>query len=523
LSSPDNQLIENLETYKDLFDHAHDLIHIVYPDGTILYVNKAWEKHLAYKQEEVQGRSIYSIVVPEDREAFMRYRQEVIKGISQDKQVVVSLQSRSGETVTVEGFVSVRMNAGKALYTRGIFRDISVRIRNERQLQQLNELLQERESNLQQLLTHAPDAIIVVDEESRIIYWNPKAVAVFGWTEEEAFGKKLGDTIIPPQYREAHNRGMSRYLTTGEAHVLNQTLELSALNKKGTEFYISLTISATRQHGRPAFIAFIRDIDREKRIELELEKKRELLERSNRELEQFAYVASHDLQEPLRKILFYTNRVLEANGLTEGSKTHIEKVSESAQRMKGLISNLLDFSRLSQSNLFFEEVNLNTVVSGVLTDFELLIKQKGGVVEVDPLPTLEAIPLQMHQLLFNLIGNGLKFSRRHVRPVIKIAGNKVSRERKLAFPQLITTNDYYEIRVSDNGIGFNQEYAEKIFTIFQRLNQRSQYEGYGIGLAVCQKIIENHNGIIWAEGQPQKGATFGFILPCKQNKSSAKA
>ena len=273
MTSPDKQLIDSLETYKDLFDNAHDLIHIIYPDGTILYVNKAWEKLLEYTQEEVQGSSIYSIVIPQDREAFVGYRQDVIKGISYDKKIEVRLLSKSGREISVEGFVSVRKKDGQALYTRGIFRDISTRIRNERELKLLNETLIERENNLQQLLAHAPDAVIVIDAESKILYWNPKAVVIFGWTQTEAIGQKLADTIIPPQYREAHYSGMNRFLTTGEARVQNQTIELTALNKEGKEFYISITISTTQQNGKPAFIAFLRNIDKEKRNELELEKK----------------------------------------------------------------------------------------------------------------------------------------------------------------------------------------------------------------------------------------------------------
>ena len=197
-------------------------------------------------------------------------------------------------------------------------------------------------------------------------------------------------------------------------------------------------------------------------------------------------------------------------------KKYLLKVIESAQRMKGLIRSLLDFSKLSHGNFYFEETDLNTLARLVLTDYELMIMQKGALIEIDQLPTIEAIPLQMNQLFFNLIGNSLKFSKPNVAPIIKITGEKVNDQKKYEFPQFNPGTEYYEIRIKDNGIGFNQEYGEKIFTIFQRLNQRSQYEGYGIGLAVCLKIIENHKGFIWAEGQTRAGATFSFVLPCRQ-------
>lgn len=518
---PNNHLIESLETYKDLFDHANDLIHMVKPDGTILYVNRAWEKILEYTQEEIQGCNFYAIVAPEDKEAFIHYRNEVIGGLASDKRIEVRLLSKSGKEIIVEGFVSAREQEGQVLYTRGIFRDISIRLQNERQLQRLNKTLKERENNLEQLLTHAPDAVIVIDAASNILYWNPKAVTIFGWSQREAIGKKLVDTIIPTQYREAHNHGMSRYLATGKAKVLHQTMELTALNKDGQEFYISLTISNTLQNGKAAFIAFIRNIDKEKRNELELEKKRLELEQTNEELEQFAYVASHDLQEPLRKIEFYTNMVLEKE-VTEYSKKYLARISASAQRMKGLIRSLLDFSKLSHNHLIYESTDLNTIVRQVLIDYELLIRQKEAVIEIDNLPSLDALPLQMNQLFFNLVGNSLKFSRQDVPPVIKITCKSLSSDTINHIPSLSTGMKYFELSISDNGIGFNPEYGRKLFVIFQRLHQRSQYEGYGIGLAVCQKIIEKHKGIIWAEGQPMGGAKFTFILPFKQPESTPR-
>ncbi|RYF84431.1 MAG: PAS domain S-box protein, partial [Chitinophagaceae bacterium] len=294
------------EAYKELFDHANDLIHIVLPGGHILYINNAWEKQLGYSQEEAQGMAIYDFVHPDDRHSFMEYRHRVLNGEWVDRQIEVRLLAKSGTLITVEGSVSVKFTDGKPLYTRGIFRDISRRVEAERRLLALNEILRERENNLHQLLTHAPDAVIVIDQSSNIQFWNSKATTLFGWQEQEVLGRALSETIIPPQYREAHSRGMQRYLATGEAKVLNKPLELTALKRDGTEFYISLTISTTFQNGKLAFIAFLRDIDKEKTTALELEQKQLQLERSNESLEQFAHVASHDMKEPVRKIRFFT-------------------------------------------------------------------------------------------------------------------------------------------------------------------------------------------------------------------------
>jgi light-regulated signal transduction histidine kinase (bacteriophytochrome) len=239
------------------------------------------------------------------------------------------------------------------------------------------------------------------------------------------------------------------------------------------------------------------------------------LEQTNQELEQFAYVTSHDLQEPLRKIRFYASNILDNNQI-EQAKSYIEKINNSAQRMSDLIKSLLEYSRLSQRSELFEPVDLNSIVKDVITDFELLIEQKQAVVHVETLSVIEAIPLQINQLFFNLIGNALKFNMRNIAPVIGIKSQKLTAERIRQFPELDENKEYVEIQITDNGIGFHQEYADKIFTIFQRLNESSSYKGYGIGLALCKKIIANHSGTIYAKSKVGEGASFIIILPYTQ-------
>ena len=247
----------------------------------------------------------------------------------------------------------------------------------------------------------------------------------------------------------------------------------------------------------------------------ELTESTKLLQQSNEELQQFAYVASHDLQEPLRKIQLFNALVLEQGDLNEASKTYMAKATASASRMTGLIRDLLNYSSLSHKNMRFEETDLNVILKNVLTDFELLIKQKEAIIKAGPLPVLQAFSLQMNQLFFNIIGNALKFTKRNTIPHITITSSDVDDAVKERF-QLPQNKSFAEIIISDNGIGFNKDYAQKIFTIFQRLNENSLYAGYGIGLALCRKIVDNHSGIIYAEGKPKEGASFHFILPYTQ-------
>lgn len=250
----------------------------------------------------------------------------------------------------------------------------------------------------------------------------------------------------------------------------------------------------------------------------ELQKANDHLEISNGELEQFAYITSHDLQEPLRKIQVFSSILLGKTGLTPEWQIHAEKISAAAKRMGGLISDLLEYARLSQETSPFREVNLNDVLQSVLADFELLITQKNATIVYDELETIEAVPLQINQLFFNLLGNALKFSNPEIKPLITIKANRLSDDEKISHSQLQSDKDYYKISFTDNGIGFSQQYADKIFIVFQRLNQQSNYSGYGIGLALCNKVAVNHNGIITAEGSVDNGATFTVILPCVQDK-----
>ena len=510
LSKIDKLAIESLETFKDLFDHAHDLIHIVDPEGTILYVNKAWETILEYTQGDVQGRSIYSLVCGEDREHFTTYRQDLMRGVVTDKQVTVRFYSKSGKQVALEGFVSVRRQKEEALYTRGIFRDISLRVQKEHELEVANETLKEKESNLQQLLTHAPDAIVVINYDSIITYWNPKAAHLFGWTAEEALGKNLSDTIIPPQYREAHNRGMSRYLNTGEAHVLNKTVELTALHKDGSEFYISLTISTTRQNDKPAFIAFIRNIQREKSNEMELAKKRRELEQSNEELEQFAHAASHDMKEPVRKIKLFVDQLkLETGGqLSASAMRFLDKIDLSATRLINMIDGVLAHSSVNATEASHGVVDLNGILAQVVSDLEMVIQRENATIQIAELPEVEGAPFLLYQLFYNLVSNALKFIRPGIAPLVSIDAQKstFSEDHK----------SYVEIIISDNGIGFPAKDSEKIFKKFSRLHPKTKYEGTGLGLALCKSIVEKHNGIIQATPGKKHGAVFRILLPARE-------
>jgi light-regulated signal transduction histidine kinase (bacteriophytochrome) len=237
------------------------------------------------------------------------------------------------------------------------------------------------------------------------------------------------------------------------------------------------------------------------------------LERSNRELQDFASVASHDLQEPLRKIQAFGDRLTAKCGtqLSVEGRDYLQRMHGAAGRMRRLIEDLLTFSRVTTRALPFEEVDLSRIAADVLDDLETRIEQSGGRVEVDPLPILQADPLQMRQLIQNLLSNGLKFQTPDQPPRVHLSAAIVQEEKPEQEPTAMC-----RISVKDNGIGFDERYLDRIFTVFQRLHSRTEYAGTGVGLAICRKIAERHGGSITAHSAPGQGAEFIILLPLKQ-------
>ena len=504
------------EWLKDLFDNAHDLIQIVHPDSTILYINQSWSVLLGYNMEEIQGRSIYEFISEEDRERYRVHRDKALQQDPSPAGLKFQLKKKNGEIAFVEGIVSAKFNEGRPIYTRGIFRDVTVQHHNELQLIQLNAELREREYNVRQLVHNAPDAIIVIDRNSRIILWNPKAEMIFGWKEDEVLHRTLSETIIPVQHREAHERGMNRFLSTGVTTIMHKTVEITALNREGAEFHIALTVAPSQHAGGTSFIAFIRDISEQKNNQMDLYNKTIELERTNSNLEEFTYAASHDLKEPIRKMQIFSGRLKDrmASRLEEEDLRLFSRMENATERMRSLIDDLLTYSGVSNGIPEFTTVNLNREIALVLEDLELDIQDKGARIHLGILPTVNGHPRQLQQLFQNLIANSLKYSQPGVRPEITITSQLVKGK---ALPFTLSAEeqekDFYLIKVRDNGIGFEQKYAEKIFNVFTRLYEENDKKGTGIGLSIVRKVAANHKGHIMAEGIPGAGACFSLLLP----------
>jgi len=261
------------------------------------------------------------------------------------------------------------------------------------------------------------------------------------------------------------------------------------------------------------YIGIVKDITDQHLNNVALEERNRELEQSIKELESFNRVASHDLQEPLRKIQTFISRISENDraNLSEKGQEYVSKIESSASKMRILIDDLLLFSRTNKAEKIFEKSDLNKLLENANLELAQDIEEKNAVIRSAELPVLNVIAFQIQQLFVNLIGNALKYSKPGVSPVINIDCEKLSAKNLPVFI-LDKRKEYYKISVSDNGIGFEQEYAEKIFILFNRLHQKSDYAGTGIGLSICKKIAENHNGYIIAEGEPGVGATFSVFL-----------
>jgi PAS domain S-box-containing protein len=355
------------------------------------------------------------------------------------------------------------------------------------------------------LFDDAPVACHEIDRDGIVLRVNQAECLLLGFAPGEMLGRRIWE-FMAPEERDKSREVVRRMVSSGQAEA---PFERQYARRDGAALVLEVHPKLIRDAaGRVAGIrSFTFDITQRKRAERALQQRAQDLARSNTELEQFASVASHDLQEPLRKILAFGDRLKRKCGETLGAegRDYLERMQNAASRMQILIHDLLSLSRVASNRQPFTVVDLAEVVRTVVSDFEARIEQLGAQVEIGALPVITADRVQIAQLLQNLVGNGLKFHKPEERPVVKIHGELLD--------ILSGSPGLCQIVVEDNGIGFDEKYLDRIFQVFQRLHGRTEYEGTGIGLAICRKIVERHGGGLTARSSPGMGAKFIVTLP----------
>lgn len=353
--------------------------------------------------------------------------------------------------------------------------------------------------------------VAVTDKSGKILHVNDMFCKISQYSREELVGKT--HRLINSHYHpKSFFKEMWKTISSGEVW----KGEIKNRAKDGSEYWVDTSIVPLRNEKDEIsqFIAIRFEITDRKQGEVKLKKYSEELERSNEELANFASVAAHDLQEPLRKIQTFADRIVQkdATRLSGQGKDYLDRMCKAARRMQLLISDLLTYSRVSSRFQPNEKVSLTKIIEQVLEDLELKVENLAAKVNVAPLPSVEADAVQMRQVFQNLIGNALKFHRDGVKPRVEI-GVKQSGDESLLNSNQTVSEGLVQIFVKDNGIGFDEKYLDRIFTIFQRLHGRSEYEGTGVGLAVCRKIVDRHGGRLSAKSRPGMGSTFIVELP----------
>ena len=460
---------------------------VVNPLGKISYTNSHTEELFMYTKNELHGRDL-DVLIPEKyrlhhSHLFKDYTKSPVTRKIGENRDFYALKKNGVEFPVEIGLSPIVTNDGMLIMATVI--DITERKRAGEQFRLVVE--------------SAPNAMILADFSGNIVMLNRQAEVLFGYKREELVGKKV-EQLIPKRVHQHHPKLRKKFYARPEARPMGAGRDLFGIRKDGTEIPLEIGLNPIQQGDSHLILASVIDITERKKSEEAIRLYTKRIEDKNKELEQFTYIASHDLREPLNSISSLIELFVESESdkLGDEALQQLEYITQSADRMKDLVKGLLDYARLGK-NSEIVKVDFNRIVELVINDLEIAVKESGAKIKMEKLPVLKVQEMEIRLLFQNLISNAIKYCPPNRNPEIEISAEKVK--------------GGWQFAVCDNGIGIPSNQKEKIFVLFQRLHGRNEYDGIGIGLSHCRKIVELHDGKIWVESGPDKGSIFYFFIP----------